>query len=492
MTTSARPVVELRSLRDFAPRFFRKSVENTTKSNIFLVRSSYFGARFAIFVPTSSGQAEVALLGEALMLDIKFIRQNPNLVKQGCQKKLADVDIDELLETDRKKREALQALEDMRAQKNKASLEIARAKDKKEKQKIILKMQELDKNSDRLTNNLKRLETDFKELMHQIPNLPLPEVPVGKDERENLVLREVAEKTKFDFQPKDYMELAEKLDLIDIKRAAKVAGTRFGYFKNEAVLLEFALINFAFDTLLKEKFVPVIPPVIMKAEMMRGMGYLEQTNIEEAYYLPKDDSFLAGTAEQPIGAMHANEILEGNNLPLRYLGFSSCFRREAGAYGKDTKGILRVHQFDKIEMFSFCRPEESKQEHQFFLDQEEKLMQALKIPYRVVQICTGDLGFPAAAKYDIEAWLPSENRYRETHSTSNCTDFQARRLNIRFKDKDNKLKLVHTVNGTAFAIGRILIMLIENYQQKDGSIRIPEVLQKYMAGKSKIKSQNAK
>ncbi len=414
------------------------------------------------------------------MLDIKFIRNNPQLVKDGCRKKQVEVDIDELLETDRKKREALGALEDMRAKKNKASQEIAHSKNEKERQKIILEMQELDKNSDRLTKKLKTLEQDFEKLMYQVPNLPLAEVPVGKDEGGNLVLREVGEKPKFDFQPKDYLELAEKLDLIDIKRAAKVAGTRFGYFKQEAVLIEFALINFVFDTLLKEKFVPVIPPVIMKSEMMRGMGYLEQTSIEEAYYLPKDDSFLAGTSEQPIGAMHSDEILEENNLPKRYLGFSTCFRREAGAYGKDTRGIFRVHQFNKIEMFSFCRPENSEKEHLFFLEQEEKLMQALKIPYHVLQICTGDLGFPAAAKYDIEAWLPSQNRYRETHSTSNCTDFQARRLNIRYRDKAGKLNFVHTVNGTAFAIGRILIAIIENFQQKDGGILAPDVLQKYL------------
>jgi seryl-tRNA synthetase len=414
------------------------------------------------------------------MLDIKFIRNNPELVKEGCRKKQVEVDIDELLEVDRKKRETLQALEDMRAQKNNASTEIARARDEKEKQKIILKMKELDKNSDRLTNNLKELETEFEKSMHQIPNLPLDEVPFGKDEKDNVVLREVGEKPKFDFQPKDYMELAGKFDLIDIKRAAKVAGTRFGYFKKEAVLLEFALINFALDTLLKEEFIPVIPPVIMRAEMMRGMGYLEQTNIEEAYYLPKDDSFLAGTSEQPIGAMYANEILEESDLPKRYLGFSTCFRREAGAYGKDTKGFFRVHQFNKIEMFSFCRQEDSKKDHRFFLNQEEKLMRALKIPYQVVNICTGDLGFPAASKYDIEAWLPSENRYRETHSTSNCTDFQARRLNIRYRDKSGKLNFVHTINGTAFAVGRILIAIIENFQQKDGSILAPDVLQEYL------------
>jgi len=314
--------------------------------------------------------------------------------------------------------------------------------------------------------------------MLQIPNLPLDDVPFGKDERENVVSKEWGEKTKFDFKPKNYLEIAENLDLIDLKRAAKTSGTRFSFLKREAALLEFALVNLAFENLIPEGFVPVIPPFMIKPEPFRGMGYLER-GAEEVYYLPKDDLYLIGTAEQIIGPMHMDEVLDEKELPKRYVGFSSCFRREAGSYGKDTKGIFRVHQFDKVEMFSFCRPEKSKEEHLLFLKMEEKLMQALEIPYRVVQMCTGDLGDPAAAKYDLEAWLPSEDRYRETHSTSNCTDFQSRRLNIRYKGKDGKLDFVHTVNGTAFAIGRTLIAIIENYQQKDGSVVVPEVLQKY-------------
>ena len=414
------------------------------------------------------------------MLDIKFIRQNPEKVKDGCQKKQVKVDIDRLLEVDKKLREILQALEDMRAQKNKANKEIQRAKDKKEKDKIILKMRELDKNSDRLNKNLKELNEEFNNLILQIPNLPFGDVPVGRDERDNVVLREVGEKPKFDFKFKNYLEIAENLDLIDVKRAAKVAGTRFGYIKREAVLLEFALINLAFDTLIREGFIPVLPPVMLKPEMARGMGYLEQADKEEAYYLSQDNLYLVGTAEQSIGTMHADEIFNEKDLPRRYVAFSTCFRREAGSYGKDTKGILRVHQFDKVEMFSFVKPEDSIKEHKFFLEMEEKLMRALKIPYRVINICTGDLGRPAAAKYDIEAWLPSENRYRETHSTSNCTDFQARRLNIRYrKEKDKKFEFVHTVNGTAFS-QRPILAIIENCQQKDGSIKIPEVLQKYL------------
>jgi len=455
------------------------------------------------------------------MLDIKFIRNNPDLVKEGCRKKQVKIDIDRLLEVDKKRREVLQALEDMRAQKNKASKEISGTKgeeyklssspfaaarvDEKEKQKIILKMRELDKNSDRLNGTLKVLRGEFQNLMLLIPNLPLDDVPVGRDERENVVLREFGEKPKFaerslisrprstrafDFKFKDYLEIARNLDLIDVKKAAKTSGTRFGFLKGEAALLEFALINFAFDTLTREGFILIVPPVMIKPEMMKGMGYVERGG-EEIYFIEKDNLYLVGTSEQIIGPMHADEIFEEKELPKRYLGFSTCFRREAGSYGKDTRGIFRVHQFDKVEMFSFCHPEKSKEEHQLLLSLEEKLMRALKIPYRVVQMCTGDLGNPAAAKYDIEAWLPGENRYRETHSTSNCTDFQARRLNIRYRDsKTKKLEFVHTLNGTAFAIGGTLIAIIENYQQKDGSILIPAVLQPYLNNLRKIERKN--
>jgi len=413
------------------------------------------------------------------VLDIKFIRENPDKVKEGCQAKQVKVDIGRLLEVDKKRRQTLHALEDMQSQKNKASKTISKTKDEKEKQKIILQMRELDKNSDRLTKTTKKLDEEFNKLMLQIPNLPQEDIPIGKNEKENVVLREIGEKPKFKFKFKDYLTLAENLDLIDIRRAAKTSGSRSSFLKNEAVLLEFALINLAFDSLKKENFRPVIPPVMLKTEMARGTGYFEATDINEAYFIQKDNLFLIGTSEQSLLAMHADEVLEEKELPKKYLGFSTCFRREAGSYGKDTKGILRVHQFDKVEMFCLSKPEDSKKEYNLFLEREERLMQLLKIPYRVVQMCSGDLGFPAASKYDIEAWLPSENRYRETHSTSNCTDFQARRLNIRYRDKSGKLNFVHTINGTVFAIGRILIAIIENYQQKDGSILVPEVLQKY-------------
>jgi len=415
------------------------------------------------------------------MLDIKFIRNHPDKVKESCKQKHIKVDVDLLLEVDKKRRQTLQALEDMLAQKNQASKIISRTKDEKEKRKLILEMRELDENSDRLTKVLKESEGEFNNLMLQIPNLPLDDVPVGKDGKENIVLKKWGEPTKFDFQPKNYLELAENLDLIDVKRAAKISGTRFGILKKEAVLLEFSLINFTFETLIKDGFIPVIPPIMLKPEMLEKSGHLSEKDKPERYFIEKDNAYLAGTAEQPIAAMHADEIFDEKDLPRRYLGFSTCFRREAGAYGKDTKGIFRVHQFDKIEMFSICHPEKSSREHQFLLSCQEKLMQSLKIPYRVIQICTGDLGFPAAAAYDIEAWMPSENRYRETHTTFNDTDFQTRRLNIRYRDfKTKKLAITHALNGTAFAIGRTLIAIIENYQQRDGSIKVPEVLEKYL------------
>ena len=409
------------------------------------------------------------------MLDIKYIRENPDKVKQGCQKKQVNVDIDKLLEIDKKRRELLQEIETLKAEQNKIS-----GKDKKQ----IEEAKELKSKIKKIEPELSKIEKEFNQLMRQIPNVPLDDVIQGKGEEDNKVLREEGEKTKFDFEPKEYLEIAEKLDIIDIQRAAKTSGSRFGYLKGGAVLLEFSLVQLALKTLSKSGFVPVIPPVMLKREAMEGMGYLDR-GADEVYHLEKDDLYLVGTSEQSIGAMHMNETFQEKDLPKRYMGFSTCFRREAGAYGKDTKGILRVHQFDKIEMFSFCLPEESAQEHKLLLSLEEELMKALKLPYRVIDICSGDLGDPAAKKWDIEAWMPGQDTYRETHSTSNCTDWQSRRLNIRYKGKDG-VKFVHTLNGTAFAIGRMIIAIIENYQQKDGSIAVPEVLQEYMGGMKKI------
>jgi len=414
------------------------------------------------------------------MLDIKFIRENPNQVKTACKNKQINVDIDKLLKLDKKRREKLQELERLKAEQNKISRKATLTPEEKEKARIIKEKIK------KIKPDLEIIEKELNEIMFQVPNIPLDDVPIGKDETENVILKKVGKLPKFNFKPRSYLDIGERLDLIDVKRAAKVSGTRFGYLKNEAVLLEIALINFAFQTLIKKGFVPVVPPVMIKEEMARGTGYFEATDRDEAYFIERDNLFLVGTSEQSLAAMHANEVLFERDLPKRYVGFSTCFRREAGSYGKDTKGIIRVHQFDKIEMFSFTKPEDSKKEHEFFLSLEEKLMSSLKLPYQVVNICTGDLGRPAAAKFDIETWIPSENRYRETHSTSNCTDFQARRLNIRYRNKAGKLNFVHTINGTAFAIGRTIVAIIENYQQKDGSIKVPKILQKYI-GKKVIK-----
>lgn len=408
------------------------------------------------------------------MLDINFIRENPNKVKEACEKKQTKVDVDKILQLDKRKRELMTEMENLKAEQNKISKgghdepAINKAKELKEKFKG-------------LEPEFEKAEKELSSLLLQLPNIPFDDVPVGKDDSANVVIRKVGQPS-LKLRPgeaKDYMQLGKDLDLIDTERAGKVAGSRFGYIKNELVLLEFALIKLVMDTVKKEGFIPVIPPVMLKEEMARGTGYFEATDAKEAYFLPEDKMYLVGTAEQSMAAMHANEVLELKNLPKRYVAFSTCFRREAGSYGKDTKGILRVHQFDKLEMVIFSKPEDSKKEHQLLLSIEEKLMKALDLPYQVINICTGDLGRPAASKYDIETWLPSENKYRETHSTSNCTDFQARRLNIRYKDKSEKMNFVHTLNGTAFAISRILIMIMENYQQKDGSIKVPKVLQKY-------------
>jgi seryl-tRNA synthetase len=425
------------------------------------------------------------------MLNIKFIRENPDKVKTGIEHKGADSSlVAQVLDLDKKRRELIQQIDTLRAKKNIAEEKLL--KEKEESKKEILEVLKQAKNVlEKKETELKEIEKEYQRSMSLIPNLPLEDVPFGKDEEDNVVLKEVGKKPKWKFTPKDYLTLGESLDIIDTKRAAKTSGSRFGFLKREAARLEIALIYFAFDKLTKKGFIPVIPPVMIKAQPMWAMGYLDRGR-DEVYYLPKDDLYLIGTAEQIIGSMHMNEILKEEELPLRYIAFSSCLRREAGSYGKDTKGILRVHQFDKVEMFIFAKPEEAQKEHELLLSLEEDLMKNLGIPYRVINICSGDLGDPAAKKYDLEAWLPGQNEgqgeYRETHSTSNCTDYQARRLNVKYlNSKTNKNEFVSTLNGTALAIGRAIIAIIENYQTKEGFIRIPKVLLPYMGGIKVIK-----
>ena len=420
------------------------------------------------------------------MLDRDFVRNNPDKVKKACKNKGLDEKIvDELLKVDEQRRELIQEIETIRQEKNKLSKE------------QIEKGKELKQELKRLKPQLREIEEKYQKLIPQIPNFPANDVKPGKDESENEVVKTQGEKSKFDFKLKDHLELGEKLDLIDVKRASKVSGTRFGYLKNEAVLLEFALIQYGLEVLLKEEFIPVVPPSLTRIPVFHKLGY-SQHGANEDYYLvydPKKENvkeesnyYLIGTAEHALVPMHKDEVLNLKDLPLRYVGFSSAFRREAGSYGKDTRGIFRVHQFDKLEMVSFIEPqaESDKKENDYLLSLAEKIVQGLNLPYQVVKMCSGDLGHPAARKYDIECWFPSENCYRETHSISTCTDYQSRALNIKYRTKDNKTDFVHVLNGTAIAIGRIILAILENNQQKDGSIKIPKVLQKYV-GKETIK-----
>ena len=418
-------------------------------------------------------------------MNLKFILQNIDKVKNGLEAKGVKVDIDKLIELDKQRKEILPKIEEIRAKQNKIS--------GKPKEKEIYQLQELKKERIDWENKLKKIEKEIEEILSLVPNLPLESVPRGKSEKDNRILRKVGKIKNFSFTPKNYLEIGE--ENIDTERAAKISGTRFAFLKGDLVRLQFAPIRFVLDflsdkknlekiiknkklNLLSTPFIPILPPVLLQEKIMKGMGYVERGR-EEIYWIEKDKMCLVGTAEQSIGPMHKDEILEEKKMPFRYVGYSSCFRREAGSYGKDTKGILRVHQFDKLEMFSFCQPQNSNKEHQLFLALEEEMVQKLSLPYQVIETCTADLGDPAAAKFDIETWIPSEKKYRETHSTSNCTDFQAERLNIRFRDKNGDLRFVHTVNGTAFALGRIIIAILENYQKKDGGFGIPKVLKKY-------------
>ena len=415
------------------------------------------------------------------MLDIKIIREQPEIVKESCKNRQVECDVDRILELDKQKRQLLQEVEQLRSEQNKLGKE-NREQGQALKQQLKAKEPALE-----------QIGKDLEKLLFQLPNIPLLEVPVGKGESDNKVLRTWGKIPSFGFEPKDHQELGEVLDIIDIKRAAKVSGARFTYLKSHAVTLEFALVKMVMDLAQKRGFIPIIPPVLVKEDAMKGMGYIDTPEDRaERYFLDESGLFLVGTAEQAIGPMHGGEVFEEKDLPRRYVAFSSCFREEAGSYGKDTKGIMRLHQFDKVELFSFTKPEDSKKEHELLLSIEEKLWQELQIPYQVVQLCTGDIARPSAATYDIEAWMPGQNRYREVSSASSTTDFQARRLNIRYKTNSptggGKLEFVHMLNATGCAIIRTLIAILENYQQKDGSIKVPAVLQKY-CGFKKVSSR---
>lgn len=419
------------------------------------------------------------------MLDINYIRENIDKVKEAVKNRQSNFDVDALLELDKKRRDLIAEVEDLRQQRNIA----AREKNIETGRSIKQKLEELEP-------KLQEIEKQVYDLLIVLPNIPFDEVPVGKDDTENVVIRKWGEPTKFTFTPKDHLELGQSLEIIDTETASKVSGSRFTYLKGEAVNLQFALVMHAFSVLQNEKliaeiaekagldidtkpFVPVIPPMMIKPDVYIKMARLDPNQAEERYYMQNDDMYLIGSAEHTLGPIHIGETLDEKELPLRYVGYSSSFRREAGSYGKDTKGILRLHQFDKIEMETFTTAEDSVKEQDLIVAIQEYLMQSLNLPYQVMAVCTGDMGGPDARQIDVETWMPAQDKYRETHSSDLVTDYQSRRLGTRVKRMDGRTELVHMNDATAFAIGRTLIAVLENYQQEDGSVKVPEVLQKY-------------
>jgi seryl-tRNA synthetase len=414
------------------------------------------------------------------MIDLKFLRENPDVVRASQKGRGEDVTIvDKVLASDDAKRVAITEFEQLRAQQNVLSKSVGAARGD-EKVALLANSKELAEKVK--AADAKRAELEAIALSHAmvISNILDPEAPIGGEE-DFVVIEHVGTPRDFSsagFAPKDHVELGKLLGAIDTERGAKVSGSRSYYLTGVGALLEFALVNYAISSATKAGFIPVIPPVLVKPAAMEGTGFLGQA-AENVYHLEKDDYYLVGTSEVPLAAFHMDEVLDGAKLPLRYAGYSSCFRREAGSYGKDTRGIIRVHQFDKVEMFSFCKPEEAKQEHQRLLQWEKDFLNAMEIPYRVIDVASGDLGSSANRKFDIEAWIPTQDAYREVTSTSNCTEFQGRRLNIRYKDSDGT-KPIATLNGTLVAIPRMIVAILENHQNADGTVNVPTALQPFL------------
>ncbi len=416
------------------------------------------------------------------MLDLKQIRSDPARYREALARRGAAEALDELLELDGRRRELLPEIEDGRARQNTASEAIAETKRAGgDASEAIAEMRVLSGRIKQLEGELAEVETRRDELAATLPNLPDPEAPDGLTEEDALVLREVGERPEFEFEPRDHLEIGTELGLIEIEAAARVSGSRFAYLMGELVMVELALVRYAMELLRSEGHEPVIPPALVREDALFGTGYFPGER-EMIYEVERDELFLVGTSEVPLAALHGDQILDPGSLPLRYAGFSPCFRREAGAAGRDTRGIFRVHQFDKVEMFSFVEPSESAAEHERLLSIEERILSDLELPYRVVSVAVGDLGAPAAKKYDCEAWIPSQGRYRELTSCSNTTDFQARRLNCRYRPAEGEAPAhPHTLNGTAVAVGRTLIALIENRQERDGGFTLPNSLHPYGA-----------
>jgi seryl-tRNA synthetase len=414
------------------------------------------------------------------MLDLKLIRSDPERVKQALARRGAAEDVDALLALDARRRELLPEIEGAQAERKTLSKQIGEAKQRGEDAaEQMAAVQGLKERIEAGKAELEEVEGDLERVTASLPNLPDPDAPDGMSEEDAVVLREVGERPSFDFEPRDHLDIGTELGLIDMESAARLSGSRFAYLKGDLVLLELALVRFALDLVRAEGHEPVVPPVLVREEALYGTGFLPGDR-DQIYEVPKDDLFLIGTSEVALAGLHADEILEADRLPLRYAGFSTCFRREAGAAGRDTRGIFRVHQFDKVEMFSFVEPSQSGAEHERLLAIEERILTELEIPYRVVNVAAGDLGAPAAKKYDCEAWIPSQNRYRELTSCSNTTDYQARRLSCRYRPADNEaIQAVHTLNGTAVAVGRTMIALMENRQDREGGFTLPNILYAY-------------
>jgi seryl-tRNA synthetase len=411
------------------------------------------------------------------MIDVKLLRENPNLVRSS-QKVRGESEslVDELLAADEVRRAAIVEFEALRAEQNSLSKSVGAAKGD-EKSALLDRAKSLSAQVKEAEAKKSLTEESFRKLALLLSNIVDPSAPIG-GESDFKVIEQVGKPREFGFEVKDHVELGKILGAIDVERGAKVSGARFYYLTGVGALLELALVNYAISLATKAGFIPVIPPVLVKPEAMEGTGFLGQA-AENVFHLKEDDFYLVGTSEVPLAAYHMDEILDSNKLPLRYSGYSPCFRREAGSYGKDTRGIIRVHQFEKVEMFSFCKPEDAAAEHQRLLAWEKEFLNAMEIPYRVIDVATGDLGSSAIRKFDCEAWIPTQGAYREVTSTSNCTDFQARRLNIRTKG-ENGTSPVATLNGTLVAVPRMIVAILENHQQADGSVNLPKALQSYL------------
>jgi len=421
------------------------------------------------------------------MLDLTFIREQPQKVQEGLRKRGLAMDLSSLLDLDAKRRALLRRVEELRFQRNKASDEIGRLKrEGKSAEELLVQMKGVSEEIKRLEEDIASMENKEKELLLILPNIPHESVPEGADEKDNVEIRRWGEIPLFPFEPRPHWEIGEDLEIIDFQRASHIAGARFALLKGAGALLERALINFMLDLHTREHgYIEVLPPFMVNRKSMIGTGQLPKFE-EELFKVERDGLYLIPTAEVPVTNIHQGEILQEERLPLSYTAYTPCFRREAGSYGKDTRGLIRQHQFNKVELVKFSRPEDSYEELEKLTLDAEDVLKRLGLPYRVVVLCTGDLGFAAAKTYDIEVWLPGQRAFREISSCSNFEDFQARRAEIRYRSGAGKTGYVHTLNGSGLAVGRTLVAILENYQQEDGSVVIPAALRPYMGGMERI------